>query len=136
MAAKDGGCPKWGDLELDNGRASYSNIPMAVKKSGPPGISGVATMALGLGERPITVTGIMVGTVDKSLAEKQIEHEAACQFLTLKKFTTGNGRVFPSVRYVTVTWEDPIANAVTGFCDARYTSIFIQTVPGSEEVAA
>jgi len=136
MAAIGDGCPKWGDLTFENGKESYGNIPMSVSKSGPPGVSGVATMPLGLTERPITITGIMVGGTGEpavALKTKQKSHEAACQTLTLKKFTTGNGRVFPKVRYVSIVWSEPFGNAVTGKCDVRYTATLMQTVPEAEE---
>lgn len=127
--AEGDGCPKWGDLLFENGEESYGNFLMGVKESSPPGISGTAVMALGLTKRVITVRGILTTDPSKSLAEKQGEHEAACETLGLDKYTTGNGRVFEKVRYVTVVWGRIFGNAVSGGSDAEYTSVLEQIIP-------
>jgi hypothetical protein len=120
----------YGDIELENGKESYGNIPMAVKETGPPGISGVATMPLGLTKRVITVTGILVGEDGATLKSKQETYEAEAQSGTLKSFITGNERTFDDVRWVSITWNRVWGNAVTGKCDAEYTAVFEQLVPG------
>lgn len=127
-----GACPSFGGKLLQNGNESYSNIPQARKETGPPGISGVAQQPLGLTKRIITVTGVMEGGVDgfADLAAAQKFWEAKAETGVAEVYTTGNGRKFTKTVLVTITWGRIYGNAVSGKCDAQYTAVFEQIVPG------
>lgn len=132
MALSDGsGCPTFDGEDLENGKESYGNITMAVKEVSPPGLSGTAQMPLGLTNRLITVTGLLVGDDTESLAEKQAAYEAKCETFLTGVFITANGREFETVRWVSVVWGEIKADAVSESHVATYTAIFIQLGPSS-----
>jgi len=122
----------YGGKILQNGEESYGNIPMARKESGPPGISGVGQMPLGLTKRVITVTGIMEGGKDgfADLKAAQKFWEGKAETGVAEEYTTGNGRKFAKTVLLSIVWGRIYGNAVSGKCDAQYTAVFEQIVPG------
>ena len=130
--AADGKCPMFGEKTLQNGEEVYGNMPQSRQESSPPGISGTAQKPLGLTKRIITVEGIMEGGADgfATIKDAKIFWEGKAETGVTEVYTTAEGRKFTKTVLLSIVWNRTYANAVSGKCDAQYTAIFEQTVPG------